>query len=71
VGMLCVQDSAAQRPTMSNVVLMLESEAASLPLPREPTFTSMRGSFVETGSYTSGPDIVSSNDMTVTMIFGR
>jgi hypothetical protein len=56
---------------MSNVVLMLESEAASLPLPREPTFTSMRGSFVETGSYTSGPDIVSSNDMTVTMILGR
>lgn len=71
MGMLCVQDSAAQRPTMSNVVLMLESESASLPLPREPTFTSMRDTFVETESYTDGPDIVSSNDMTVTMILGR
>lgn len=71
MGMLCVQDSAAQRPTMSNVLLMLESEGTSLPLPRQPTFTSMRGSSVDTESYTDGPDIVSSNDMTVTMILGR
>ena len=42
VGMLCVQDSSAHRPDMSSVVLMLESEATTLPLPREPLLTSMR-----------------------------
>ncbi|KAF5472083.1 hypothetical protein F2P56_008826 [Juglans regia] len=71
VGMLCVQDSATQRPTMSSVVLMLESEAVTLPLPRQPNFTSMRGSFVDTESSTAGHEIASSNDLTVTMVFGR
>ncbi|GJX55455.1 G-type lectin S-receptor-like serine/threonine-protein kinase B120 [Tanacetum coccineum] len=32
VGMLCVQFSAANRPTMSSVVYMLESESTSLPV---------------------------------------
>ncbi|KAG6692423.1 G-type lectin S-receptor-like serine/threonine-protein kinase B120 isoform X1 [Carya illinoinensis] len=71
VGMLCVQDSATLRPTMSSVVLMLESEAVTLPLPRQPNFTSMRGSFVDTESHTAGHEIASSNDLTVTMVFGR
>ncbi|XP_057985392.1 G-type lectin S-receptor-like serine/threonine-protein kinase B120 [Hevea brasiliensis] len=44
VGMLCVQDSAVQRPTMSSVVLMLESNNPTLPLPRQPTYASMRTS---------------------------
>ncbi|KAK9227271.1 hypothetical protein WN943_012320 [Citrus x changshan-huyou] len=44
VGMLCVQDSAMYRPTMASVVLMLESETPTLPVPRQPTFTSMRSS---------------------------
>ncbi|KAJ4703331.1 S-receptor-like serine/threonine-protein kinase [Melia azedarach] len=44
VGMLCVQDLATYRPTMASVVLMLESETPNLPLPRQPTFTSMRSS---------------------------
>lgn len=71
LAILCVQDSAAQRPTMSSVVLMLESEAATLPLPRQPTFTSVRESSIDTESYVEGQDIVSSNDLTVTMVFGR
>ncbi|KAK4588032.1 hypothetical protein RGQ29_019142 [Quercus rubra] len=71
LGMLCVQDSASQRPTMSSVVLMLESEGATLPLPRQPTFTSMRESSIDTESYVESQDIVSSNNLTVTMICGR
>lgn len=71
LGMLCVQDSASQRPTMSSVVLMLESESATLPLPRQPTFTSMRESSIDTESYVESQDIVSSNNLTVTMICGR
>ncbi|XP_028097300.1 G-type lectin S-receptor-like serine/threonine-protein kinase SD1-29 isoform X1 [Camellia sinensis] len=38
IGLLCVQDHAADRPTMSAVVLMLSSEM-DLPQPKQPTFT--------------------------------
>ncbi|TXG47133.1 hypothetical protein EZV62_026427 [Acer yangbiense] len=38
VGLLCVQDDAAARPTMATVVLMLNSYHITLPLPRQPAF---------------------------------
>ncbi|THF96752.1 hypothetical protein TEA_029820 [Camellia sinensis var. sinensis] len=38
IGLLCVQDHVADRPTMSAVVLMLSSEI-DLPHPKQPTFT--------------------------------
>ncbi|PRQ34910.1 putative protein kinase RLK-Pelle-DLSV family [Rosa chinensis] len=38
VGLLCVQERAEDRPTMSSVVLMLCSETASLPQPKKPSF---------------------------------
>ncbi|KAM5588473.1 G-type lectin S-receptor-like serine/threonine-protein kinase B120 [Rosa sericea] len=72
VGLLCVQDSADSRPTMSSVVLMLESETANLPLPREPMFTSIKR-YVDTTFSTEeeAPDVVSVNHVTVTMLDGR
>lgn len=72
VGMLCVQDSPVQRPTMSSIALMLESNSPTLPLPRQPTYTSVRTSSIDTSEiYLEGQEIVSSNDVTVTMIDGR
>uniref|UniRef100_A0A7N1A7D1 Protein kinase domain-containing protein n=1 Tax=Kalanchoe fedtschenkoi TaxID=63787 RepID=A0A7N1A7D1_KALFE len=38
IGLLCVQESVAARPTMASVVLMLSSFSLSLPLPSEPAF---------------------------------
>ncbi|KAK3188249.1 hypothetical protein Dsin_027810 [Dipteronia sinensis] len=38
VGLLCVQDDAAARPTMATVVLMLNSYYITLPLPQQPAF---------------------------------
>ncbi|XP_038882662.1 G-type lectin S-receptor-like serine/threonine-protein kinase B120 isoform X1 [Benincasa hispida] len=70
VAMLCVQDSPAYRPTLQSLVLMLESESTSLPQPRQPTYTSTRAS-IDTDLFTEGHDIVSSNDVTVTMLDGR
>ncbi|KAH7569061.1 hypothetical protein JRO89_XS06G0096500 [Xanthoceras sorbifolium] len=70
VGMLCVQDSAFYRPTMASVVLMLESEAPTIPMPRQPTFTSRRSS-VDGEYFSEVHDTVSSNDLTVTMVVGR
>nr|KYP44313.1 Cysteine-rich receptor-like protein kinase 6 [Cajanus cajan] len=38
IGLLCIQDEPGDRPTMSNVLTMLDSETASMPLPTQPTF---------------------------------
>lgn len=38
IGLLCVQEDAFERPSMSAVVVMLNSEI-SLPSPRQPPFT--------------------------------
>ncbi|KAG6738989.1 hypothetical protein POTOM_058624 [Populus tomentosa] len=43
VALLCVQDDPSDRPTMSNVVVMLSSEAANLPVPKNPAFFIRRG----------------------------
>ncbi|TQD75137.1 hypothetical protein C1H46_039321 [Malus baccata] len=38
IGLLCVQEDANNRPTMSSVVLMLKTETISLPEPERPAF---------------------------------
>lgn len=68
--MLCVQDMAAHRPNMSAVLLMLESENATLPMPRQPTFTSMRHNLDE-DMWNVNQDVVSSNNVTISVILGR
>ncbi|PIN02588.1 Serine/threonine protein kinase [Handroanthus impetiginosus] len=70
VGMLCVQDIAARRPNMPAVVLMLESENATLPVPRRPTFVSMRHN-LDDNAWTENQDGVSSNNVTLSVILGR
>ncbi|XP_059437184.1 G-type lectin S-receptor-like serine/threonine-protein kinase At1g11330 isoform X3 [Corylus avellana] len=39
VGLLCVQEFAKDRPTVSIVISMLKSETLDLPLPKQPAFT--------------------------------
>ncbi|XP_068322419.1 cysteine-rich receptor-like protein kinase 10 [Pyrus communis] len=38
IGLLCVQEDPANRPTMQSVVLMLNSYSVTLPLPQQPAF---------------------------------
>ncbi|CAM0906156.1 unnamed protein product [Alopecurus aequalis] len=42
VALLCVQDSADDRPNMSDVVAMLGSEGLTLPEPRQPAYFNVR-----------------------------
>lgn len=42
IGLLCVQQRPEQRPTMSSVLRMLDSESASLPQPKQPGFYTER-----------------------------
>ncbi|KAF5725969.1 putative cysteine-rich receptor-like protein kinase 35-like [Tripterygium wilfordii] len=45
IGLLCVQENVASRPTMASVVLMLSSSSVSLSAPLRPAFFS--GTFVD------------------------
>ena len=38
IGLLCVQEKVADRPTMASVVLMLESHSFALPVPLQPAY---------------------------------
>ncbi|EOX99237.1 S-locus lectin protein kinase family protein, putative isoform 2 [Theobroma cacao] len=42
VGLLCVQEDPCVRPTMSDVLFMLGSETASLPIPEQPAYVVRR-----------------------------
>ncbi|CAN1319153.1 G-type lectin S-receptor-like serine/threonine-protein kinase B120 [Linum perenne] len=66
LGMICVQDNPTLRPTMAAVMLILESESPSLPMPRQPTFTSSMRASVDRDLYSEGQDLVS-NELTATM----
>ncbi|KAJ9689594.1 hypothetical protein PVL29_012340 [Vitis rotundifolia] len=39
IGLLCVQENPADRPTMSSVVVLLESKSMALPEPKQPPFS--------------------------------
>ncbi|XP_020674726.1 G-type lectin S-receptor-like serine/threonine-protein kinase B120 isoform X1 [Dendrobium catenatum] len=69
VGLLCVQDRAIDRPTMSSVILMLEGENSMCPMPRQPTFAAEM-SQSDTDSSTFDKRIVSAN-ASITMLTGR
>ncbi|KAJ1379175.1 S-locus, receptor kinase [Sesbania bispinosa] len=71
VGLLCVQERAEDRPTMSSVILMLSSETASMPQPKSPGF-SLGKNPRETDSSSSKQDKSwSVNQVTVTLLDAR
>ena len=39
IGLLCVQEEAVDRPTMSTVAVMLASDTMALPKPNQPAFS--------------------------------
>ncbi|GKV30861.1 hypothetical protein SLEP1_g39633 [Rubroshorea leprosula] len=64
VALLCVQDDAADRPTMTEVVFMLSSETAVVPNPRQPIFVVKR--FSESLASSSNQGTGSNNELTIT-----
>ncbi|TYJ30445.1 hypothetical protein E1A91_A06G130300v1 [Gossypium mustelinum] len=53
LGLLCVQDNIAYRPTMASVVLMLSSYSMTLPVPLRPAFSMHSTMETETKSQSS------------------
>eukprot|EP00261_Vitis_vinifera_P032690 XP_019073933.1 PREDICTED: G-type lectin S-receptor-like serine/threonine-protein kinase At1g11300 [Vitis vinifera] len=70
VGLLCVQESAKDRPSISTVVSMLSSEIAHLPPPKQPPFLEKQTA-IDIESSQLRQNKYSSNQVTVTVIQGR
>ncbi|WRX29280.1 S-locus glycoprotein domain - like 10 [Theobroma cacao] len=70
VGLLCVQEFAKERPTMSRVVSMLNSEIVDLPPPKQPAFTE-RQINQDVESLPNNEDKFSVNDVSITDFDGR
>ncbi|XP_058093646.1 receptor-like serine/threonine-protein kinase SD1-7 isoform X3 [Magnolia sinica] len=68
VGLLCVQENAADRPTMASIITMLDSETASLPTPKQPAFY-IRSAHTTNSS--NGPPNCSKNEVTNSTVEGR
>ncbi|XP_022735566.1 uncharacterized protein LOC111288880 [Durio zibethinus] len=69
IALLCVQERPADRPTMSDVVLMLSNELTFLPSPALPAFSNVR-SMVDPirNSSPSKPEICSENKLTISVL---
>jgi len=70
IGLLCVQEDAADRPTMSSVVHMLASDTVTLPSPTRPAFSVGRDRAIldqESSSNTS----ISANELTLSELRPR
>ena len=70
VGLLCVQQRPDDRPAMSTVLLLLDSENPTLPQPKQPGFYIER-TVIDTDSTSSGKMPHNSTDVTVTLLHGR
>ncbi|WZZ75756.1 hypothetical protein YC2023_087126 [Brassica napus] len=65
IGLLCVQESAATRPTMASVALMLNSDSFTLPTPSWPAFV-LESVMPQNVSSSSTEELqMSSNDVTI------
>ncbi|KAF3674093.1 putative serine/threonine-protein kinase receptor [Capsicum annuum] len=71
VGLLCVQEQAEDRPNMATAVLMLGSESASLPQPKNPGFCLGRRTLDSDSYSTNYEETCTVNQVTVTAIDGR
>ncbi|KAK7246622.1 hypothetical protein RIF29_41492 [Crotalaria pallida] len=71
IAFLCVQGTAKERPIMTTVVLMLNSEISHLPPPRQVVFVEKQNSSSLESSQSQENQCNSHNNVTLTEIVGR
>ncbi|KAL6201862.1 hypothetical protein ACLB2K_025574 [Fragaria x ananassa] len=71
VGLLCVEENAASRPTMLDVISMLTNESMSLPLPTKPAFCTERNVITATVGGNGPGMVVSVNGISISDFGGR
>jgi hypothetical protein len=69
IGLLCVQESPTDRPTMSDVISMISNEHAPLPTPKQPAFYPGRN--MDTNSRVDSAGSSSKNSVTISTIKAR
>ncbi|XP_071903529.1 cysteine-rich receptor-like protein kinase 25 isoform X1 [Coffea arabica] len=69
VGLLCVQEKAADRPTMSDVVSMLLKESMVLATPKRPAFAEIMT--LNNTKLPQNPEFCSLNEVTISDVQGR
>ncbi|KAL7213411.1 hypothetical protein ACSBR2_016018 [Camellia fascicularis] len=70
IGLLCVQEDAADRPNMSFVVVMLGSDTVILPQPKQPAFSVGR-QVLELAQCSQNLDVPSVNEITISDVSPR
>lgn len=70
IGLLCVHESPADRPTMSDVISMIVNEHVALPEPKQPAFVAGRN-MAEQRPLMRSSGVPSVNNVTITAIDGR
>ncbi|KAL1289339.1 hypothetical protein AAHE18_20G050500 [Arachis hypogaea] len=70
IGLLCVQELARDRPTMTAVVSMLNSETVNLPSPKQPAFV-QRQTLLDIESSMTSDGLCSINNVSLTNVQGR
>ncbi|CAA2973559.1 G-type lectin S-receptor-like serine threonine-kinase At4g03230 isoform X1 [Olea europaea subsp. europaea] len=70
VGLLCVEEDPSERPTVSNVVLMLSGKTIVVPVPKQPAFVMRKRVFSTSSSSSNRPDSIS-NELTMSDPQGR
>ncbi|KAB1222985.1 Cysteine-rich receptor-like protein kinase 29 [Morella rubra] len=69
IGLLCVQENAADRPTMASVILMLNSDSMALSVPSRPAF--FMDSIVESDTSLDRSFQASTNEASITELYPR
>lgn len=68
IALLCVQEKATDRPTMSEVIAMLSGEYMTLAEPNQPAHFNVRVGNEEASTATESGSV---NDMTISVTVGR
>ncbi|KAI5393057.1 cysteine-rich receptor-like protein kinase 44 isoform X1 [Lathyrus oleraceus] len=71
IGLLCVQENVASRPTMASVVVMLNSHSITLPIPLEPAFHMDVRNFQDIKSWGHSSIQESVNETSITELYPR
>jgi hypothetical protein len=70
IGLLCVQESLTDRPTMPDVTSMISNEHAPLPTPNQPAFSISRN-MMDTNSTVDSAENCSKNSVTISAMEAR
>ena len=69
-GLLCVQQDPSDRPTMAVAVVMLRSDIATMPVPKQPAFV-LKRDLSRTASSSSKPEASWNSEVLASIEEGR